>query len=118
MDAAVPAVEVADDADARGVRRPDREVHAGGAAERHRVRAELVVDAGVLAFAEQIEVVVGEHPPVAIRIVDLRATRRRRTSLAGDSRESASSPGMQRFEDAGRMPPRHRRPGPIRCAGP
>ena len=71
MHAAVPRVEVADDADAIRVGCPDGEVHAGGAADRHRVRAELVVDAGVLALAEQIEVVVGDDAAVAIRIVDL-----------------------------------------------
>ena len=71
MDAPVPVVEVADDADAGGVGGPDGEVHALGRADRHRVRAELVVDAGVVAFAEEVEVVVGDDAAVAIRIVDL-----------------------------------------------
>ena len=70
--AAVPAVEVADDADALRVRRPDREVHAVGVADAHRVRAELVVDAGVVALAEQIEIEVGDDAAVPIRVVDLR----------------------------------------------
>ena len=114
MPAAVPAVEVADHADAIRVGRPDREVHAGRAADRHRVRAELVVDAGVLALAEQVEVEVGEHAAVAIRIVDSRRRRRRDTSPAADSRGSACRLRQRGFEDARGMPPRHvdgRRPG-------
>ena len=71
MHAPVPVVEVADDADAGRVRRPDREVDAFDAADRHRMGAELVVDAGVVAFAEEIEVVVGEHPAEAVGVVDL-----------------------------------------------
>ena len=69
--APVPVVEVADDADAGRVRGPDREVNAFDAADRHRMRAELVVDAGVIAFAEEIEIVVGEHPAEAVGVVDL-----------------------------------------------
>ena len=69
--AAVPAVEVADDADAIGVGRPHREVHAGRAADRDAVRAELVERAMVRAFAEQVQIEIGEHAAVAIRIVDL-----------------------------------------------
>ena len=42
MDAAVPAVEIADEADAIGVGRPHREVHAGGRADDDAVRAELL----------------------------------------------------------------------------
>ena len=54
--AAVPVVEVADDADAPRVRREHREGDAGDALEHHRVRAELVVELEVRAFAQQIEV--------------------------------------------------------------
>ena len=43
----------------------------GSAAKRHQVRAKLVVDACVLPFAEEIDVVVGQHPPVSVRIVQL-----------------------------------------------
>ena len=71
VDAAVPRVEVADDADALGVGRPDAEMHAGGLADAHRVRAELVVDARVLALREQVGVVLGDDAAVAIRVVDL-----------------------------------------------
>jgi hypothetical protein len=68
--APVPVVEVADDARAGGVRGPDGEVHAFGRADRHRVRAELVVDPCVVAFPEEIQVVVGDDAAAAIGVVD------------------------------------------------
>ena len=46
-------------------------------ADPHQVRAELVVDPGVLALREEIDVVFGDDPAVAIRIVDLRGRARR-----------------------------------------
>ena len=52
--ALVPAIEVADDADAFGVRRPYSEVGALGL--RHRVRAELVEEVAVRALVEQVDV--------------------------------------------------------------
>ena len=59
--AAIPDVEVADDADALGVRRPDGEVHAGDAVDRAQVRAEPLVAPPMRAFAEQVQVVVGQQ---------------------------------------------------------
>src|SRR6185436_17468292 len=50
MAASVPVVEVADDADALGVGRPDSEVHPGGRSDPHGMRAELLVNAGVIAL--------------------------------------------------------------------
>ena len=69
--AAVPAVEVADDADALGVRRPHREVHADRRPDADAMRAELLERAVMRALAEQVQVEVAEHAAVAIRIVDL-----------------------------------------------
>ena len=66
--AAVPKIEVADDADPASVRRPHHEGNAGHAIEHHRMRAELVVKAQMVAFAEQIEIVVGEHRRKAVGI--------------------------------------------------
>ena len=71
MDAAVPAVEVADHADAIGVGRPHREVHADGRADGDAVRAELLERAVMGALAEQVEIEVGQDAAVAIGIVDL-----------------------------------------------
>ena len=68
--AAVPPVEVTDDADAVGVGRPDAEMHAVRAADREQVRAQLVVDARVLALREQVDVVLGDDAAVAVGIVD------------------------------------------------
>ncbi len=70
-DAAVPAVEVADHADAIRVGRPHREMHAGGRALRDAVRAELLERAVVGALAEQVQIEIGQHAAVAIRIVEL-----------------------------------------------
>ena len=50
---AVPLVERADDADALGVRRPDGEAHAGDAVNDPQLRAELVVNAALVAFVEE-----------------------------------------------------------------
>ncbi len=67
----MPAVEVADDAHPIGVGGPDREVRAGGVADRQRPRAELLEGAVVRALAEQVQIELAHHLPVAIRIVDL-----------------------------------------------
>ena len=68
---AVPAVEVADQADAFGVGRPYGEMHAGGRPDRETVRAELFERADVRAFPEQMQVEIGEHAAIAVRIVEL-----------------------------------------------
>ena len=73
VDAAVPAVEVADEAHAIGVRRPHGEVHAGRRPDGDAVRAELLERAMVRALAEQVQIEIGQHAAVAVRIVDLDA---------------------------------------------
>ena len=71
VDAAVPAVEVADHADAIGVGRPHGEMHAGRSIRRViAVRAELLERAVVRAFAEQVQIEIGQHAAVAIRVVE------------------------------------------------
>ena len=71
---AVPGVEVADDRDAAGVRRPDGEVHAVGALVAEGVGAHLVEEAQVAALADVVVVHRAEdraegvgvgHPPLA-----------------------------------------------------
>ena len=57
----VPAIEVADDGDALGVRRPDGEVGAGLAVNGDEMRAKLVVETVVAALVEEVEVHVGEE---------------------------------------------------------
>jgi len=56
MKSAIPIVEIADDADALGVRGPDGEACAGDAVDGAEMGAEFVVDAAFVAFAEQIEI--------------------------------------------------------------
>ena len=107
MHAAVPPVEVADDADALRVRRPDAEVRALCITDAHQVRAELVVDAGVLALREQVAVVLGDDAAVAIGIVDLDRMPVRiddAQPVVEDLRRRAE----ERFEHAGGIP-LHRR---------
>ena len=71
MNTPVPVVEVADDADAVGVGGPDGEVDTGDTVHGERVRTQLVEDPSVVAFTEQIEVVILNHAAVSIRIVQL-----------------------------------------------
>ncbi len=79
----IPAVEVAHDRDRGRVRRPDRELRAGDAAEGPGMRAELLVEPGVVALVEEKEVVGRQELfPVARRS---RRLRRPRPSLFGQS---------------------------------
>ena len=71
MDAAVPAVEVADHADAVRVGRPDGEMHADGGSDVDPVRAQLLQGAVLRPLVEQVQIVIGQDAPVPVRIVDL-----------------------------------------------
>src|SRR5205823_1228644 len=75
MGVLVPAVEVADDVDALGVRRPDRVERAGDAVHRAGVRSELLVETVVRAFVEEVEVVLREERPRPDRLPGLRGLR-------------------------------------------
>src|SRR5581483_3070255 len=67
--AAVPAVEIADDGDASGVRRPDREAYALDVAVLHLLRAEHASDLAMIAFGEQIQIHVAEQHAEGIWIL-------------------------------------------------
>jgi hypothetical protein len=67
----VPEIEVADDADAFGIRRQHHEGDAVDAVERHRMRAELVVDPLMGALAEQMQIEVGQDGRKAVGVVKL-----------------------------------------------
>ena len=71
MHAAIPLVEVADDAHALRIGGPDGEVHAGDAADRHHMRPELVPRAMMRALAEEVQVVLGQHRTELVRVHDL-----------------------------------------------
>jgi hypothetical protein len=59
MDPAVPAVHVADDADAASGGRPDREVCAGDSRDSLQVRTEFFVSVEVAAFADEVQIEIG-----------------------------------------------------------
>ena len=69
--AAIPEVEVADDADAIRVRRPDREMHAGRGPDGDAVSAELFEHTEMRPLAEQMQIEIGQHAAVPVRVVDL-----------------------------------------------
>ena len=52
-----PIIEIANEAYLLGRGRPDGEIRAGYAVDRHRMRAELFVEAVVAAFVEEVEIV-------------------------------------------------------------
>jgi hypothetical protein len=68
MAAAVPLVEVADDADVLGIRRPHREAHTLYVAEPHGMGAEQFIGAVVPALAEQLQVEIPQRRPKAQRV--------------------------------------------------
>ncbi len=73
IDPAIPAVEVADDADALRVRRPDREVNALRAAKVAQVRAEFFVELQMVSLGKQMQVHLAHDEPVAVGIMNERA---------------------------------------------
>ncbi len=68
--AAVPPIEVADDAAALRVRRPDREAHAGDTVDLAGVRAQLLVEPPVAPLGEQVDVDLAQERREAVGIVD------------------------------------------------
>src|SRR3954471_259896 len=70
VNAAVPPVEVADDAHTRRMRRPNSKRDAFHAADLRHVRAELVVDLLVLAFGEKMKVQLAEGWWKTVRIAN------------------------------------------------
>ena len=71
MAAAIPEIEVADHADAPGVGGKHHEGDPGDSFEHQRMGAELVVEMQMRAFAEQIEIEIGQHRRKAVRVLDL-----------------------------------------------
>ena len=109
MDARVPAVEVADDADPLRVGRPHRELHAVGLAVADRPGAEGLVGALVRPFAPQVAVELAEDGAVAIGVVDHGDV----AVMAGDPEAIVERghrrPDEMRLEDAVVVHPGHRR---------
>ena len=68
MASPVPAVEIADHADALRVGRPDGEAGARHAVDRAQLRAELVVNPPLVALAEQVQVRLAQRRQERIRV--------------------------------------------------
>ena len=71
MKAAVPAVEIADDRDPAGRGCPHRERHALDPVHRAQLGAELVVDPVLVAFVEQVEILLAERRQEGIGVGEL-----------------------------------------------
>ena len=67
----IPEIEIADDADPLGIGGQHHKRYAGHAIEHHRMRAKLVVDPLMGAFAQQIQIEVGQNRRKAIGIVEI-----------------------------------------------
>ena len=59
----VPGVEIADDGDALGIRRPDRKARSAHAVDRRHIGAERFGELEVPPFVEQVQVELAEHGP-------------------------------------------------------
>src|SRR5579862_197590 len=91
MNAAVPEIKVADDADAQRVGRPHAEVNAANASHFAHVRSELFIFLVMRAFTGKVEIVIGEQrresvsvkrvEQIAIRESGIEAVRSRRDFL-------------------------------------
>src|SRR5437763_14299292 len=69
--ASVPGVEIADQADPAGVRRPDRERDALDAVMHDGMRAELLIAGEMVAFDQQMDIEFAEHRRKPVDIVEL-----------------------------------------------
>ncbi len=68
MPPAIPVVEIANHADALGVRRPDREIDTSNSAVGHDVGTEPLVVAEMRTFAQEVKVEVGQRRPEAVGV--------------------------------------------------
>ncbi len=72
MLAAVPTIEIADDADAAGRRSPDGEIHAGDTVDSFQVSTEFFVGVVMAAFGHQVKVEVAELEGEGVRIINFK----------------------------------------------
>src|SRR5271165_5513897 len=71
MASAVPLVEVADDADALGIRRPHRKTDAFSTRMLDHARAELLIEPEVRAFTEEMQIKICKDGRIAVGILNL-----------------------------------------------
>ena len=69
--AAVPGIEIADQADPLRVRRPDRERDPFDAVMQHRVRPKLLIAREMVALDEQVDVEISEHRRKTVDVVEV-----------------------------------------------
>jgi hypothetical protein len=103
----VPAIEIADHADARGVGRPDGEGDAAHTLEPTLVRAEAAVDLLMLLFGPQIQIQLPDRGREAVGILDDESLARGIMHFQAIS-EDRSAPLDRQLEQAGFRPLRHR----------
>ncbi len=114
MTAAIPSIEVADDADAGGVGGPDGEVDAIDTVHVAQLRAESAVASPVSALSEQIQIVVAQQRRKGIRIVNRHLV----PSMVGNAQHIWLAPlgfrsRANRFEQPGRVNTPHRLRGAV-----
>lgn len=71
IDAAVPMIEIADDADAAGIRRPNGKMNAGDTIDSFHVGAEFFVGVVMAAFAHEIKIELREKKRERVSVVGL-----------------------------------------------
>ncbi len=109
MHAAVPSIEIADDADPLRIRRPHRKVHTGDVADRRHVRAKLLPRAVMRALSKEVQIVVRQHLAVLIRVDHIAyGAAFVYAEAVGEIGDSAGERNA-RFEEPCRMTSRHRR---------
>jgi hypothetical protein len=73
MDAAVPVIVVSDHGDPARTGGPDREGDAADAVHLTQMGAKAMMDAVVVALADQVEVLLGDRGQETVRVLDLMA---------------------------------------------
>ncbi|MET3262896.1 hypothetical protein ABIF38_004402 [Bradyrhizobium japonicum] len=105
MAPSVPEIEVADHADPARIRRQHHEADTVDTVERHRMRAERVVDALMRALAEQIEIEIAQDRRKPVGILQLDDV----VAEAGAELVARRAVRQGTCEQAGVMDPRQRR---------
>jgi hypothetical protein len=96
-DTAVPAIEIANDADAPSAGRPDGKMSAGDSVDGSDVSAELFVCVVVPAFAHEVQIELGELEGESVGVVALEFF-----AVFGDVTEAIAGRGGSEFAHAGK----------------
>ena len=103
MDAAVPVIHVADDADAASGGRPNGEVGSGYACDGMQMSAQFFVGVEMAAFADEVEIEVGEEERKCVRVENFKLLASVGTALnfvTAGFRSGGLIGGPDRFEEA------------------